>query len=77
MALLCLCVGFAAVILVGNSGWSLQSFALRPVAAAVTVLDQPVEAALQVSDQTAPRALVLYSPAHEDSVQYEKTSVWR
>ena len=72
MALLCLCVGFAAVILVGNSGWSLQSFALRPVAAEVTVLDQPVEAALQVSDQTAPRALVLYSPAHEDSVQYEK-----
>lgn len=72
MALLCLCVVFAGVILVGNSGWSLQSFALRPASAAVTVLDQPVEAALQVPEKTAPRALVLYSPAHADSVQYEK-----
>lgn len=71
-ALLCLCVAFAVVILISNNGLTLQGLVRRPAVQAVTLLEEPVTAALQVTQDTTPRALVLYSPGREDSLGYEK-----
>lgn len=72
MALLGLCVGFAVVILVSNSGITLSGQALQPVSASVSLPDTAAEEPLQVTETTEPRALVLYSPQRQDSVGYEK-----
>lgn len=70
-ALLCTCVLFAALLLAGSCGLTLQGAAGR-ASPAVTLLDTPDNTHLQVTSNAAPRALVLYSPGHTDSVQYEK-----
>ena len=71
--LLGLCVAFALVILISNNGITLPGLTLRPAsAAAVTLLDETSEEPLQVTGFTAPRALVLYSPLHQDSVDYQE-----
>ncbi len=72
MALLGLCVGFAVVILVSNSGITLSGQALQPVSASVSLPDTAAEEPLQVTETTEPRALVLYSPQRQDSVGCEK-----
>lgn len=70
-ALLCLCVAFAVVILISNSGMTLSGLALRP-ASAVALQDSPSAEPLQITQSTTPRALVLYSPGRPDSVAYEE-----
>lgn len=72
MALLGLCVGFAVVILVSNSGITLSGQALQPVSASVSLPDTAAEEPLQITETTEPRALVLYSPQRQDSVGCEK-----
>lgn len=53
-ALLCLCVAFAVVILISNNGLTLQGLVRRPAVQAVTLLEEPVTAALQVTQDTTP-----------------------
>lgn len=72
MALLGLCVAFAVVILISNNGMTLRGMELRPAAAAVALLDQADSEPLQVTEATEPRALVLYSPQRQDSLDYEE-----
>lgn len=72
MVLLGLCVAFAVVILISNNGMTLRGMELRPAAAAVALLDQADSEPLQVTEATEPRALVLYSPQRQDSLNYEE-----
>lgn len=71
-ALLCLCVAFAVVILISNNGTALQGLTMRPAAAAVALQAEPSDEPLQITENTNPRALVLYSPGYEDSVGCQK-----
>ena len=71
-ALLCLCVAFAVVILISNNGTALQGLTMRPAAAAVALQAEPSDEPLQITQNTNPRALVLYSPGYEDSVGCQK-----
>ncbi|MEV9142733.1 hypothetical protein AB0134_27595, partial [Klebsiella pneumoniae] len=52
-ALLCLCVAFAAVILISNSGMTLSGLALQP-ASAVALQDTPSAEPLEITEDTAP-----------------------
>ena len=61
-ALLCLCVAFAVVILISNNGLALQGLVRRPAVQAVTLLEEPVTAALQVTQDTTPRAAGALQP---------------
>lgn len=72
LALLGLCIAFAVVILISNNGMTLQGSAWQPAAAAVTLQEEADNESLQVTDATNPRALVLYSPQRQDSVDYEE-----
>lgn len=72
MVLLGVCVAFAAVILISNNGMTLRGLALQPVSEAVALVDQADAEPLQVTEATSPRALVLYSPRRQDSVEYEE-----
>lgn len=66
------CLGLALLILLSNRGVQWGGWGKRSHPAAVTLLDAPVTAALQVTGDTRPRALILYSPGYEASVKYEK-----
>lgn len=68
-ALVCACLVFAGVILLGNSGLTLSGYG--GAVPAVASLDVPADTPLQITGDTRPRALVLYSPQRPDSVQYE------
>ena len=67
-ALVCACLVFAGVILLGNSGLTLSGYG--GAVPAVASLDVPADTPLQITGDTPPRALVLYSPQRPDSVQY-------
>ena len=66
------CLGLALLILLSNHGLQLGRWGGDRVRASVTLLDQPAAAALSVTGDTRPRALILYSPGYEASVKYEK-----
>lgn len=70
-ALLWLCVAFAVVILISNSGMTLSGLALQP-ASAVALQETPSAEPLAITEDTAPRALVLYSPGRPDSEPCEE-----
>lgn len=72
MVLLGVCVAFAVVILISNNGMTLRGLALQPASEAVALVDQADAEPLQVTEATSPRALVLYSPRRQDSVEYEE-----
>lgn len=72
MVLLGVCVAFTVVILISNNGMTLRGLALQPASEAVALVDQADAEPLQVTEATSPRALVLYSPRRQDSVEYEE-----
>lgn len=70
--LLCLCVAFSLVILISNNGTALQGMTLRSVSASITLEETASAEPLEITGDTMPRALVLYSPGREDSAGCEK-----
>ena len=72
MVLLGLCVAFSVVLLISSNGMTLRGITLRPASAAVTLAEEAAAEPLQVTESTEPRALVLYSPLRQDSVEYEE-----
>lgn len=64
------CVCFGCLILLANWNFRLGAGSLSRGASPVMVLDNPPETVLNISAQQQRKALVLFSPGHEDSEKY-------